>query len=1682
MYKKGTKIVASMLAFMMMFTYFSVIGEVVASSLEAQTTTTNNANVEFDAYLIKDEEQTHSTIQTIGEENYLYTKIQVKEVGYLKNASILVEDANFKILDTIESENVSKVEDNKISLNQIKNGNSIEIAIPIQNLQSDTINVEEFNKQNTIKLTGTYVDGNGKEKAIEKDITIQLAWTASKEANLDMQISKFVPYEVESQKNVLLQTIVKSYLKDNTLPVTENKIEIDVPTISGIKPEEIKVIANTTKATNGEVLAESFTSSNYSYNEETNKLTIKVENIADENGNISWNKDSEDEFVITYVYKNVEIGEEGKEISLQANSELTIYEASQTKATRSISSQTILKEQISNLVDFVVETDVTELSKAQIYANYNASRKIETTYQEKVIANIGLAEVTDKITIEQNEDNFVTTDETRKLSTSVSGNNYAYNKELIISKTNFDKILGQEGYIKLYNGETLITTIDKNLVANEEGNLVVDLAEYNTNSLKIETSKPQTEGKLEITINKAIKGEIGYTISQMKNVGSLELSVAGKALNGENTISEQIVSKSISFTEPTSQAEITIDNSNLSTVVTNQNTKITAILKTDTLNCMLYKNPTLKITMPSYIESINIKNVEVLFETEGSKLTLKDDYTIVENADKTKTIVINLEGTQTEYTLGAMSKGVNVVITSDIIVNKLTPNKQDQIKMIYTNNNTETGSAETKEVATNINFVAPTGVITTTSVSNYADGKEDLTSISGEEKIALIETIAPAKNVTYTMNVINNYNNTIDTISILGRTPFKGNKEITTGKDLETTMNMPLTSLISVSGVDLSKVKVYYSENENATKDVSLAENAWTLTPSSLENVKSYLIVLEDITMNTADTITYTYQAQVPANLQHNESASENYVVYFNNNLATGKVEDKVSSTKLEITTGTGPVLEANMSSNIEETQEVKTGKFIKYTLSVKNTGKQVAENVVASVELPSAVTNIQFENGESGYYTENNEKTLTFELGNIEVNKTQTRSFWVIVDNLEVEDICTDESHYEEFEGVKYHKSEFTHEDSEFKTTISTKATITATDLAKPVTSNEAKNTLTKAYFKIQGESNVIEDTILAEGDELSYNYRVSLYDTDRTAENTIVTMVIPEGLTYQSAKIRTYNLEEQKAEDITDGISYNEKARTLTINLGQTTNGAKGIIEINTIVDKLEQGVMEKQFNAQISVKADGIAEETSNILVATAAKEDVKITQTSTITEGETITTGEDFSYVYEVENIGGKATGRLTFKMVIPSELCYENTTLQIGDYKTNYYSINDDNSIEVRFALEKGQTAKIIVNVYADEIEENKTIESKATISSTNIEEKVSNSISHIVEAANYEDGEEIETITRRIVGQVWKDENNDGIKDEEETKLPGVEVMLFNNETGKLVMDSQNNVLKETTKEDGTYTFTNIPAGKYTIIFLYDTANYSATTYRKANVDDTKNSDAIDAQITLDGITRTAAITEQIVISDKNIYNIDLGLITNPKFDLKLDKTVSKITVQDSNGTKVYDYNDTKLAKKDLVGKDVNNTTIIVEYKIKVTNEGAVAGYVKKIVDYMPTEMKFNSELNRDWYISENGAIYNSSLANTIIEPGESKEVTLLLTKKMTEDNLGLYNNTAEIYEAYNDLGIADVDSTAGNKLSNEDDMSSADVLITVKTGETILFIGLTISIISTIGIGAYIIKKKVLR
>ena len=170
---------------------------------------------------------------------------------------------------------------------------------------------------------------------------------------------------------------------------------------------------------------------------------------------------------------------------------------------------------------------------------------------------------------------------------------------------------------------------------------------------------------------------------------------------------------------------------------------------------------------------------------------------------------------------------------------------------------------------------------------------------------------------------------------------------------------------------------------------------------------------------------------------------------------------------------------------------------------------------------------------------------------------------------------------------------------------------------------------------------------------------------------------------------------------------------------------------------------------------------------------------------------------------------------------------------------------------------------------------------------------------------------------------------------------------------------------------------------------------------------------------------------------------------------MKLDKPITKLTVQSVKGTNTDKYENVDLAKTEIAAKYLAGSTVYVEYEMKVTNMGDVAGYAKRIIDYLPEGMTFNSSLeaNSSWYTGSDGNIYSTGLAERELAPGETATVKLVLTKTMTNENTGLINNRAEIYEDYNQYGIIDIDSKPNNQVQDEDDFGYADVIIAISTG-----------------------------
>ena len=196
---------------------------------------------------------------------------------------------------------------------------------------------------------------------------------------------------------------------------------------------------------------------------------------------------------------------------------------------------------------------------------------------------------------------------------------------------------------------------------------------------------------------------------------------------------------------------------------------------------------------------------------------------------------------------------------------------------------------------------------------------------------------------------------------------------------------------------------------------------------------------------------------------------------------------------------------------------------------------------------------------------------------------------------------------------------------------------------------------------------------------------------------------------------------------------------------------------------------------------------------------------------------------------------------------------------------------------------------------------------------------------------------------------------------------------------------------------------------------------------------------------------------------------------------MELNKYISQIVVETNKTTSSYTYSDTTLAKVEIPSRELNDATITIRYTIQVTNTGDTAGYVQNIVDYVPSDLEFDLELNSDWHQS-NDYLYSSSLSNTAILPGQTRNIDLVLVKRVTDSNTGTIINVAELQTTSNTLGLRDIDSTPGNNNSSEDDYGKAEIIISIGTGLIILYISIGLIILAIIGMGIYFINKKVIK
>jgi len=1557
-----------------------------------QSIATSENNVTFNATF----EGAYSTEADINEKPTLTLEISVSQTGYLQDVYVTVENANYNIVEKeIQEDEVSyikKIENNTVYLNNIDAGTTATIELEVEANKEEVTSLANFNSESSIVLHATYINKDGNEKNISKELKENVVWTANAEEEISQELIRYLQYDDDK---TMVSIKVNDGIKDNLVPTAQKQIEISIPTVNGVNPTNVSVAGE-----------------NINYTTEDGKVTI-TKNI--NSNSMDW--DSTDENVITYVY---DTKASNSSAPLVSEAKATVTTATGSTISKTSKERFATEAEVGQLLE-MMSTAPEKISKGYMYTASSSTTKTTTTtsdgtttttttttttgsgndtktsttttsssssyttpFETDYSINIGYADLTDKISLKEIKNALANSSEADVSTNSVKSKKVTVSSEDIIST------LGSDGTITVKNSSG--DEIAKLDASKSE-------AEVDETNIVIETSKPVNAGNIQIKVEKEIENT-GLEKSAVRDLSEILSSVELSGYKDGLVVSQGNTTIKIPLEEPTSKASLDMNKDTLSTIVNNDDVIFNVELKTDDISDALYKDPQLDIVLPSEVKNIEVKSAEILYDNEITNGNV--------SVDGNK-VTIKLEGEQTEYSKSATTNGAVVRIEGNVELDELAPSSDEQVQLTYTN----AATGETKTTQKDIKIVAPTGFVTTNKIT--VDG-QSATALE-EDKTDIEMAMGNAeKTMKISGTIVNNLGEDAEGVAIVGRIPFEGNTDLT-GQNLGTTVDTTLSTAVSVSGLD--GAKVLYSDNGNEEVDGS----GWTETPTTA--TKSFKIETANAVADKTKA-TFDYEVSVPANLDYEEAANSVYGIYYDNNSTDGTAKNLVQSKVVGAGTMAKPALEmavkaynANTNEELKENSEIREGQNLTYKFELSNTKPVELNNVTLKVQMPEGVT------------IKTGETTKTY--GTIAKNSTETYEITAQVDKFDNDE-----------------------ESKELKMTAAATAENITDAITGEITLKAIGGTMIVSMRSAAQAGTAHEKGTLI-------NYTVSVQSANSNAHSNVkVKVYLPKGTEYAGSDYdydsrnnvvsTTYETVTSTPKRMSIYARITDEVEKLTAYATATSNEATEEVKSNTIEvlgAMKKSGITATQtidLNAS-NIKDTDIPEFTVEVKNPTESDIQFKITDTFnsplyfkaySIT-GDVVTTDLNSSYINEDVTLRANGTATIKIKAGIYSQP--EGTTTTVI------------HAPKITIKDEELSVNEIVLNIQG----------TGTTLTPT--------SNGSTPTQASVADG------SMKISGVAWIDENNDGVQDNNETTIDGLEVLLYNAKTQAMATDKNGNEIKTTTANGGRYEFSGLYKGSYNVIIKYDTTKYAPSPYRVSGVNESSNNDFVEAHL---GETEVAGC-DTITLTNTNYYNINLGLSLRNTFDLKLDKVITRMTAARQNGeSRVYSY-DANLAKIELSNSNIEEITVLVEYTIRITNQGHVAGYAKSIVDYLPSGMNFAGEQNPDWYLS-NGNAYTTSLANTIINPGETKEIKLVLTRKMTSDNTGTVRNTAEIAESYNEYGLKDINSTAGNKQDDENDMSSAIAVIAIATGRTAAQVtGIMLGAIALVSLAVYEMKKNVI-
>lgn len=1625
------KFLRKLLVTSIMFTLvgMSFISDMVYASNVINETLQNDVNVEpveFSANF----GGLNQAVLDINQEQLINMDIKLNKGAYLTDIKVMLKGGNYVISKSFEeissqmqtNDNTSRVwlkgiTGNQIEVDEIDVGTNVKLQIPIKFNKENTLSEEKLNSISEIKLEGTYVDDTGREQKIEKSINSKINWNAKAIEQIQQNLIRFVKYEDKT----LATLEIKDGIENNLIPVKNKEISVTIPKINSQSPSKIIVSGD-----------------NIQYKNNNDTLSINRQYNPNEDGSYNW--DSQDTYIVTYIYNTQSNNEV---IQLQSNATVMTVNDEKLEANTGL-----YGFETANSVGSIIELKsegTTELNKGYMYTSCKTeSNKIDTAFTENYKINIGYADILDKIEIIEENPRFLN-DQNAVLK---DASNATKVRKISVNQNELKDILGDNGYIKIKDDAgNEVGIIDNSITSMEIG----------VNKLNLETSKPIKEGNISVDVEKSIIGNAGSEPNEINSFQKLNTVIESKGYAGQEEISSIKTSKDILLTNPSSKASLSLSTDRLSTVVENKNVVFNVVLNKTDISDMLYTNPTIKLRLPNQIEQIKVNSAKILYEDELSEGSIEV------NGNE---IVVKLLGNQTQYNKSSTTQGTLLRLETDLKLNNLVPSNIENVELEYTND----FSGERNIVQEKVQIVAPSGFVTTNTMTV---DEAEITAVQNDE-IINIDKEGNAKHVQIKADLINNLGQNANGFTVVGRIPTSGNKTIG-GNNLESNINTIISSPIEINGMD--DALVYYSDNVDETVD----SMSWQNQPTS--NTKSYKIVKNTPFLDKS-MATFRYSIMVPENLGYDKQAKENYGIYYDNNAETGNSKNLIESKTVGMTTGKAPQLQVettaidtNQGYAINKGGNVKEGEYITYNLKVLNTGTSPINNIDVTAELQDNLSLVNYlDKGDlfrkTGEYQEDNDtKTLEQHIETLGGGQEVNVQFDAKVNQL-MSDV-TETLTNGEVIGVD---SQGNYIDADQAKTINVNYVVNTDILEEPIaTSFELKNTKGDVSAKLtSGVTGALKQS-----EEIIYNAEISNANFDEK-ENVNILFRLPKGIKFEGTESEYQT-------------SYDERNNIVQVNMGRLSSLETKSIEIKANNTLKETQNLQTNFDVTYDGNKETIKSNTLNF-INEYLNNTINATQTSSVS-GE-ISDNEKLEYYVNITNNG--TTDRvIQFRDDVPKEVNVERSTIEVDGIQVYESAVNFIDSI---LSIPAGKTAKVIIYATPNSVDKGKKLNvsnnpiitseegtdsinvSEVRIGVIGTREVEQNQNNQIQTSQEGKQESQINTLENNnkysLRGTVWFDENKDGKKDGNEQAVPGITLKIYNSQINGFVKDENNNDLTTMTNKYGEYGFSDLAPGDYVVVALFDNLYYEITNYKVDEANDMENSDFVLAKLDNNDV----GASDIINLSTSNIYNLNLGLKKREIFDLNITKDVSKVSVVgDNNNVKEYSFESNE-AKVDISEEEAQKSTVLVEYNIKITNDSDVSGYAKEIVDYLPNGMAFNSELNPDWYLSSDGNLYCTSIANQKINSGESKEIKLVLVKQMNGNNIGLIRGKSEIKETYNENGLAEINAAGANHMFRSGNMAKSNVVILKQSNvKMLVVIGISIAIIVAIGFAGFEVKKHII-